>query len=101
MRRKIFAMGETHSQDEDARPHMADRDEEALSELKATARSTKPVSGGEQERLLHQAGLGDKDSQDRLVAANLDLVVRIAESDRKSTRLNSSHERLYRMPSSA
>ena len=80
MRRKIFAMGETHSQDEDARPHMADRDEEALSELKATARSTKPVSGGEQERLLHQAGLGDKDSQDRLVAANLDLVVRIAES---------------------
>ncbi len=42
--------------------------------------ATRSLGQGEQERLLQRAGLGDKDSQERLVAVNLGLVIRLAAS---------------------
>lgn len=72
-------MGASHSQHDHARrPHLVDSDTAALNDLVREARTAKPLSGAEQARLLHQAALGDKGSQDRLVAAYLDLVIRLA-----------------------
>jgi len=39
---------------------------------------TRPLVDGEQDRLLERAGLGDRVSQERLVAVNLGLVIRLA-----------------------
>ncbi len=40
--------------------------------------ATRPLGEGEQTQLLERAALGDKASQERLVAANLGLVIRLA-----------------------
>ncbi|HEY8863342.1 MAG TPA: sigma factor [Candidatus Dormibacteraeota bacterium] len=74
-------MAAGHSQHEHAgRPPFVDSDAAALDDLVREARTAKPLSGPEQERLLHQAAFGDKGSQERLVAAHLDLVIRLAEA---------------------
>src|ERR1700682_863351 len=62
------------------RPYFVDSDAAALNDIVQEARTAQPVSGAEQDRLLHQAALGDKSSQERLVAAHLDLVIRLAEA---------------------
>ncbi|GAC1682721.1 MAG: hypothetical protein PVS2B1_01340 [Candidatus Dormibacteraceae bacterium] len=78
--RKIQAMGASQSQHEHfGRPYFVDSDAAALNEIVQEARMAKPLSGAERDRLLHQAALGDKASQERLVAANLELVIRLAE----------------------
>ena len=59
--------------------HFVDSDSAALNDIVREARTAKPLSGAEQDRLLHQAALGDRGSQERLVAAHLDLVIRLAE----------------------
>jgi DNA-directed RNA polymerase sigma subunit (sigma70/sigma32) len=74
-------MSASHSQHEHSgRPHFVDSDAAALNDIVQEARTAKPLSGAEQDRLLHQAALGDMESQERLVAAHLDLVIRLAEA---------------------
>lgn len=53
-------------------------DAAALRELIREAQSQRPLKPGEEDQLLRQAADGDKDSQDRLVAAYLPTVVRLA-----------------------
>jgi RNA polymerase primary sigma factor len=74
-------MSASHSQHDHARrPQFVDSDAAALDDIVREARTAKPLSGAEQDRLLHQAALGDLGSQERLVAAHLDLVIRLAEA---------------------
>ncbi|HUZ87956.1 MAG TPA: sigma factor [Candidatus Baltobacterales bacterium] len=53
-------------------------DEALLRELRRQARSREPLKPADEERLIHQAALGDRASEDRLVAANLTMVIRLA-----------------------
>ncbi len=53
-------------------------DDALLRELRRQARNSGPLQAAEQERLLFQSGLGDRSSQDRLVAANMTMVIRLA-----------------------
>ena len=74
-------MSAGHSQHEHARrPHFVDSDAAALNDIVWESRTAKPLSGAEQDRLLHQAALGDRGSHERLVAAHLDIVIRLAEA---------------------
>ena len=52
--------------------------EAELSALLSSARSAGGLTPGDEARLLQRAGLGDRASQDRLVAAHLERVVRLA-----------------------
>jgi RNA polymerase sigma factor (sigma-70 family) len=61
-----------------AGPPMIDSDAETMRDLMRQVDEIQPLSRGEQEQLLLRAGLGDKASQERLVAANLGLVIRLA-----------------------
>jgi RNA polymerase primary sigma factor len=58
--------------------HPVDEDADALRDLKRHAQAIRPLSAAEQETLLQRSALGDRPSEDRLVAANLDLVIRLA-----------------------
>jgi RNA polymerase primary sigma factor len=79
-------MSASHSEHEHARrPHFVDSDAAALNDIVREARTAKPLSRAEQDRLLRQAALGDKASQERLVAAHLDLVLRLAEARGEQT----------------
>src|SRR5438445_5019866 len=53
-------------------------DAAALSALIEQARLAGHLAPGEETRLLERAGLGDRASQERLVAAHLDMVMRLA-----------------------
>lgn len=53
-------------------------DAAALRALKRQAHETGLMAPGEESRLLVRAALGDRTSQDRLVAGHLDMVIRIA-----------------------
>jgi DNA-directed RNA polymerase sigma subunit (sigma70/sigma32) len=53
-------------------------DAAALQELVRYVKLTRPLQPGEEERLLAQAALGDRASEDRLVAAHLEMVISIA-----------------------
>jgi RNA polymerase primary sigma factor len=55
-------------------------DEEALRELRREADASRPLAAGEQEQLLKRSALGDRSSQDRVVAANLGMVILLAEA---------------------
>lgn len=55
-----------------------DADAAAVRDLMRRARLEKPLEAGEQDRLLDRAALGDRASQDRLVAAHLPMVARLA-----------------------
>jgi DNA-directed RNA polymerase sigma subunit (sigma70/sigma32) len=54
------------------------QDEAALQALVRGARSAAPLPKGEEAALLRRAALGDRSSQDRLVAGSLELVIRLA-----------------------
>lgn len=55
-------------------------DDALMRELRKQARMTPPLGGDEQVRLLETSAGGDRTSQERLVAANLGLVIRLAEA---------------------
>ncbi len=55
-------------------------DAEVLQSLLRQARFAGSLTSGDQTRLLERAALGDRASQDRLVAVNLDRVMRLAAS---------------------
>jgi RNA polymerase sigma factor (sigma-70 family) len=60
------------------RPRLVDSDMETIRDLMRQVEATRPLGKGEQKQLLERAALGDKASQERLVAANLGLVIRLA-----------------------
>jgi RNA polymerase primary sigma factor len=60
------------------RPKLVDSDAETMRDLMRQVEATRPLSHGEHEQLLERAALGDKASQERLVAANLGLVIELA-----------------------
>ena len=57
-----------------------DGDELLMDELRRQARMTPPVGEPELAGLLEKSARGDRTSQERLVAANLGLVIRLAEA---------------------
>lgn len=50
-----------------------------MRDLRRQARATPPLTQDEESKLLEKSALGDAPSQDRLVAANLGAVIRLAE----------------------
>src|SRR5260370_9109163 len=66
--------------DHEPRRNTVDSDAATMHDLIRQVEATRSLGEGEQERLLQRAGLGDKDSQERLVAVNLGLVIRLAAS---------------------
>jgi DNA-directed RNA polymerase sigma subunit (sigma70/sigma32) len=78
--RKIGFMGVNgNHHDRATRPEIVDSDAETMRDLLRQVAATRPLSDGEQQRLLERAGLGDKASQERLVAVNLGMVIRLAD----------------------
>ncbi|HEV2027342.1 MAG TPA: sigma factor [Candidatus Dormibacteraeota bacterium] len=72
-------MGVSRNQHDDApRADTGDSDAETMGDLLRQVQTTRPLGDGEQERLLERSGLGDRASQERLVAVNLGLVMRLA-----------------------
>ena len=65
-------------------------DEAVLSDLRRQAAAAAPLAAGEAEKLLKQSALGDRTSQEKLVAASLSMVIRLADSrpDRGLTALD-------------
>jgi DNA-directed RNA polymerase sigma subunit (sigma70/sigma32) len=61
-------------------PDLIEDDEDVLQDLVRQARLAQPLRPGEEEMLLQRSALGDRPSQDRLVAANLAMVVRLAST---------------------
>jgi DNA-directed RNA polymerase sigma subunit (sigma70/sigma32) len=55
-------------------------DEAVLSDLRRQAAAAKPMADGEAEKLLKQSALGDRASQEKLVAASLSMVIRLADA---------------------
>src|SRR5712691_7084602 len=53
-------------------------DAAALQDLVRQLKMERPFEPGEEDTLLRQAGLGDRRSEDRLVAAHLPMVIRLA-----------------------
>jgi DNA-directed RNA polymerase sigma subunit (sigma70/sigma32) len=62
-----------------SQPLEPDQDQELVRDLRRQALATAPLREGEQASLLEKSGRGDKTSQERLVAANLGMVIRLAE----------------------
>src|SRR2546430_16203263 len=54
-----------------------------MPERRTKVRTPPPLQAGEQERLLARIALGDRASQDRLVATNLAMAIRMAEARRE------------------
>src|SRR5947207_8005262 len=63
-----------------AQPVNSDGDADVLRELHQAVQATPPLKSGEADRLMERATLGDLASQERLVAANLAMVLRLAEA---------------------
>lgn len=61
-------------------PLQPDEDEAALRDLRRQAKQSPPLTSVELRRLLERASLGDRASQERLVTANLAMVIRLAET---------------------
>ena len=55
-----------------------DEDAAALAELARSVQLARPIGAAEQLALLERAGLGDRVSEERLVAAHLPMVIRLA-----------------------
>src|ERR1700687_2295134 len=78
-RRKIEGMGGISDQnDHVSRPELVDSDAETMRDLLRQVETTRTLGDGEQARLLERSGLGHRASQERLVAVNLPLVIRLA-----------------------
>ena len=58
----------------------ASNDDAAVRDLRRQARTIRPIDAGERDRLLARAAAGDKTSLDRVVAAKLGMVIRLAEA---------------------
>ena len=72
-------MGGNRDQQDDAPDQStADSDAETMRDLVRQVETTRPLVAGEQEQLLERSQLGDRSSQERLVAVNLGLVIRVA-----------------------
>ena len=72
-------MGVSRRDDDDLqRPRLVDSDDETMRDLQRLVAETPALSGAERDRLLERAALGDKAGQERLVAANLGLVIQLA-----------------------
>jgi len=67
-------------QDDDLVPATSDSDAAAMRDLIRQIQSERPLSAREESALLERSALGDRASQDRLVAGHLDMVIRLAES---------------------
>jgi DNA-directed RNA polymerase sigma subunit (sigma70/sigma32) len=65
-------------QDDERRLDASDSDAAALRDLIQEIQAARPLSPAEEKVLFERAGIGDKTSQDRLVAAHLNLVIRLA-----------------------
>ena len=63
-----------------SQPADSGHDEAGMRDLRRQADRTPPLSDHEQSRLLERSASGDRSSQDRLVAANLGMVIRLAEA---------------------
>ena len=63
-----------------AQPIDYDDDDEILTDLRRQVSSMPALGAADARRLLERSALGDRTSQDRLVAANLALVIRLAEA---------------------
>ena len=61
-------------------PLHADGEDAALRQLRARARTAPRLADAEQARLVEASTRGDQDSQARLVAANLGMVLRLADA---------------------
>jgi RNA polymerase primary sigma factor len=57
-----------------------DGDSTAMRELRRQARSFRPLEPGEEQRLLERAAVGDRTGEGRVVAANLGMIIRLAEA---------------------
>ena len=66
-------------EDSESRDSIED-DDALLHELLRQARLAQPLRPGEEATLLQHSALGERSSQDRLVAANLEMVVRLAST---------------------
>jgi len=55
-------------------------DEAVLADLRRQASEAAPLAAGEAEKLLKQSALGDRASQEKLVAASLSMVIRLADA---------------------
>jgi len=64
----------------EAQPVYPDSDSGLLRELRQQLRGTPPLKSEEVNKLVARAALGDSASQERLVAANLAMVLRLAEA---------------------
>lgn len=73
-------MGALRDHDDDSRLGEHDDDAAAMRELIRQVQRDNPLSALEESALLERSARGDKASQDRLVAAHLDMVLRLAEA---------------------
>jgi RNA polymerase primary sigma factor len=72
-------MAVSRDHDEHAlRPRLVDSDTETMRDLMRQVDATRPLREDEMNELLERAALGDVACQERLVAANLGLVIRLA-----------------------
>jgi DNA-directed RNA polymerase sigma subunit (sigma70/sigma32) len=55
-------------------------DKQIMEDLRRQAAAAAPLAKGEAEQLLKQAALGDRSSQEKLVAASLSMVIRLADA---------------------
>src|SRR5579859_2729210 len=67
-------MGEQPSMEE------AVSDQQIMEDLRRQAAAAAPLVNGEAEKLLEQAAVGDRSSQEKLVAASLTMVIRLADA---------------------
>ncbi len=80
-RRKIQPMAAQFQPDENSRTDpfaTTKEDAAALRDLVRHVKMTRPLKAGEEEKLLGQVALGDRPSEERLVAGNLSMVIRLA-----------------------
>jgi RNA polymerase primary sigma factor len=83
VRRKIESMAAQFQSDETSgrNPFVSvEEDAAALQDLVRHVQMTRPIQAGEQETLLERAALGDRPSEDRLIAGHLAMVIRLAGS---------------------
>src|SRR5437660_10674847 len=65
-------------------PLQPDVDEEVMHDLRRQADATPALVAGEEAALLEQAAHGNRESQSRLLASRLEMVIRLAEARRDS-----------------
>lgn len=85
-----MAMAAQFQPEESSNPNsraLIEEDAAALQDLIRQVQMSRPLQAGEEDNLLQQAGLGDRRSEDRLVAGHLPMVIRLA-GDRRDQGLS-------------